>query len=264
MLGLWRELGVGRVSLGVQSLDPAGLKGPLGRLHGPDEAREAARRVLASGAALSVDLIYGWSGQTLEAWERDLKEAADMGAAHVSAYCLTPAAGTPLAESLASGELAPLPDEGLLAEMFGAGAAILGGAGLLRYEVSNFAVPGSECLHNLGYWRRAPYLGLGPSAHSFDGRFRRGNLASLSGWSEALAEGRSPCAFTEEIGSDEERLETIMLGLRLAEGLETSWLDGSPALEGLVREGLLRRGGGRIVPTERGLLVADWLARTLA
>jgi oxygen-independent coproporphyrinogen-3 oxidase len=263
-LGLWREFGVGRVSLGVQSLDPEGLGKALGRTHGPGEARAAARLVLAYGAELSVDLIYGWSGQTPTVWERDLRGAAELGARHVSAYALTPAAGTPLAAWLSSGELAPLPEEGTAASMFLAAGRILGEAGLRRYEVSNFAVPGSECRHNMRYWRRVPYLGLGPSAHTFDGALRRGNLASLSGWSEALRGGRDPAAFTEAIGPDEEKLETLMLGLRLSEGLEAWRLEGSPALEALVGDGLLERAGERIVPSERGMLVADWLARTFS
>jgi oxygen-independent coproporphyrinogen-3 oxidase len=211
-----------------------------------------------------VDLIYGWSGQTLAGWEGDLREAAALGAGHVSAYCLTPAEGTPLVSMLERGVLAPLPGEGILAEMFLASGRILGEAGLRRYEVSNLARPGSECLHNLRYWRRVPYLGLGPSAHSYDGARRWGNLPSLSGWAEALREGRSPLEFSEDIGPEEERLEKVMLGLRLSEGLEDAVLEGAPSLDCLVRDGYLSRAGGRVAPTERGLLVADWLARTLA
>jgi oxygen-independent coproporphyrinogen-3 oxidase len=263
-LRLWRSLGITRISLGAQSFSREGLKSSLGRLHGPEEALRAAEAILKASFSLSLDLIYGWSGQTLAAWEADLRRAASGGACHVSAYSLTVAAGTGLARLLAEGALAPLPGEDALAELFLAAGEILGGSGLFRYEVSNFARPGRECRHNLGYWRRAPYLGLGPSAHSFDGRSRWGNLASLSGWALALKGGRAPVSFRENLGPSEERLESVMLGLRLSEGLEARALEGSPALPGLIRDGLLVRRGFRLAPTERGLLAADYLARTLA
>jgi oxygen-independent coproporphyrinogen-3 oxidase len=264
MIRLWRDLGVTRISLGVQSFDARGLKEALGRLHGASEAFAAAEAVSRSGAELSLDLIYGWNGQSLADWERDLRLAVNLSPGHVSAYCLTPAPGTRLAEMLASGEMPPLPDEGLLAEMFLAAGVILETAGIRRYEVSNFARQGRECQHNLRYWRRTPYLGLGPSAHSFDLATRRGNLASLSGWARALREGGSPLAFSEAIGPREARLETIMLGLRLSEGLEAGELATEPALEEFVRDGYIFREGGRLVPTEKGMLHADYLARRLA
>ncbi|MDR2611572.1 MAG: 30S ribosomal protein S16, partial [Deltaproteobacteria bacterium] len=252
------------LSVGAQSFSEDGLARALGWAHGPGEALRACGAALAAGLELSLDLIFGWGGETLPVWERDLLLARDTGAAHVSCYCLTPADGTDLARALAAGEAAPLPREGELADMFLAAGEILGGGGLRRYEVSNLALPGHECRHNLGYWRRQPYLGLGPAAHSFDGFRRWGNVPSLSGWAGALAEGRPPRAFTEEIGPSEARLEALMLGLRLSEGLDEGALAGARALPGLVAGGFLLRGGGRVAPSEKGLLAADYLARSLA
>jgi oxygen-independent coproporphyrinogen-3 oxidase len=264
MLGLWRGLGATRVSLGVQTFSRLGLEGVLGRTHGPEEAREAASMVLDAGLELSLDLIFGWGGLTPAMWEADLLEAARAGCRHVSAYALDVSGDTELARKLKAGQLPPLPGEGVAAGMFLEAGRVLGGAGLRRYEVSNFAEPGSECRHNLRYWRRVPYLGLGPSAHSFDGSRRRANFRSLARWGKALAEGGSPLELDEALSPEQERLERIMLGMRLAEGLEEGFLDGSPALPGLVGDGFLERRGGRIAPTEKGFLFADFVARTLA
>jgi oxygen-independent coproporphyrinogen-3 oxidase len=147
-----------------------------------------------------------------------------------------------------------------MAEFFLLSGQVLSGEGFRRYEVSNFARPGQESRHNLKYWRRKPYLGLGPAAHSFDGHRRWANAPSVRRWISALAAGARPLAFEETPDEKAVRLEQIMLGLRLAEGLPEAELAGLPRLDGFIASGHLKSEDGRILPTEKGLLVADRLA----
>jgi oxygen-independent coproporphyrinogen-3 oxidase len=261
---IWKAWGASRISLGAQSFSPTALSGPLGRTHGPERTKAAAKAILAEGLELSLDLIFGWPGQTLSDFEEDLNEAALSGARHVSAYSLTPAPGTPLHFRLKNGSLPPLPPEDSMADLFVLAGEVLGSFGFKRYEVSNFAKKGAECRHNLKYWRRIPYLGLGPSSHSFDGLRRFANVPSLSKWADALLRGGNHMEFAEGLDPGQARTEWIMLGLRLSEGLPASELKGSEKLRSLIEEGFLVREGGRIAPTEKGLLAADYLARELA
>jgi oxygen-independent coproporphyrinogen-3 oxidase len=260
----WRELGVTRVSLGAQSFSPRGLSGSLGRSHGVPEILTAIDLINKEGLSLSLDLIFGWSGQNLEDWLSDLRAAVDSGADHLSAYSLTAPPGTRLWESLGSGAAAPLPSEDMVSELFLAAGELLRSFGFRRYEVSNFARPGKECRHNLKYWKRAPYLGLGPAAHSFDGRSRRGNFSSLFGWAEAMEKGKPSFDFSEDIGPSEARLESFLLGLRLSEGIPLSEIRDLDKLAALIRDGFLYKEEGRILPSEKGFLTADYLARELA
>jgi oxygen-independent coproporphyrinogen-3 oxidase len=157
-----------------------------------------------------------------------------------------------------------LPGESLMAELFEVAGQALELRGFFRYEVSNHAVPCFECLHNLKYWRRESYLGLGPSAHSFDGSERLANAASIRRWISALSRGERPLAFRERVTGEMARLESIMLGLRMGEGFDGRLAEGSAKLEGLLADGFLIIEGARIKPTPKGLLAADALARALA
>ena len=257
---LWAESGVTRLSLGVQSLDERWLGEVLGRNHNPDQALEAAALLKDRPFSLSLDLIYGLPSQAPADWGRDLTRALELEPAHLSAYSLTVEPGTPLARSISAGLLSPPPPPDKAAELFLLSGQVLAAAGLRRYEVSNFARPGQESRHNLKYWRRVPYLGLGPAAHSFDGHRRWANVPSVRRWNSALAAGDRPLAFEETLDEKAVRLEQVMLGLRLAEGLPEELLAGSPRLEEFLASGHLVSEAGRIRPTEKGFLVADRLA----
>jgi len=257
---LWAEAGVTRISLGVQSLDERWLGEVLGRGHTPDQTLAAAALLKERPFTLSLDLIYGLPVQAPVDWGRDLTRALDLAPDHFSTYSLTAEPGTPLARSMASGLLPPLPPPDKVAELFLLSGQVLADAGFKRYEVSNFARPGRESRHNLKYWRRSTYLGLGPAAHSFDGRRRWANVSSVRRWASALASGARPLAFEETPDEKAARLEQVMLGLRLAEGLPAEALAASPRLDEFIASGHLERLAGRIHPTEKGFLVADRLA----
>ncbi|MDR2354287.1 MAG: radical SAM family heme chaperone HemW [Deltaproteobacteria bacterium] len=259
----WADWGVNRISLGVQSFSQEVLFHSLGRSHTKQHNYDAISFIKKVGLNLSLDLIYGWSGQTPEDWEADLKVALSFSPKHISAYSLTPSRGTPLYYNLERGLHPPLPPEDTVAELFLMTACILGDGGFQHYEVSNFARRGQVCRHNLKYWRREPYLGLGPAAHSFDGIRRYANLSSLQDWIMALHSGRTHRDFIEDIDLEQAKLESVMLGLRLSEGLSTSQVKGSEKLEFLIEEGYLIQDGNKVIPSEKGFLAADYLARTL-
>ncbi|MDR2724606.1 MAG: radical SAM family heme chaperone HemW [Candidatus Adiutrix sp.] len=257
---LWAEVGVTRLSLGVQSLDERWLGEVLGRGHHPDQALEAAAILKARPFSLSLDLIYGLPSQAPVDWGRDLARALELEPDHLSTYSLTVERETPLARSIEARLFPPPPPPDKLAELFLLSGQVLAEAGFRRYEVSNVARAGRESRHNLKYWRRVPYLGLGPAAHSFDGLSRRANVPSVRRWLSALAAGARPLAFEETPDEKAVRLEQVMLGLRLAEGVPEALLAGSPRLSEFIASGHLRLEAGRLLPTEKGFLVADRLA----
>jgi len=182
-----REIGGTRVSLGVQTLDPAGL-GALGRAHDAATAKAALMCALAADLQVSADLIVGWPGQSIEALTEDVLQLIDLGVRHVSVYALTVETGTPW-ETLVRRGKRRLPDPDHQADMLLAAETALTAAGLEHYEVASYAAPGERARHNLGYWTWQDYLGLGPSAHSAvyaaDGSVtRRGNRRGLPAWRE--------------------------------------------------------------------------------
>ena len=270
-LAAWRELGVAVVSLGVQSFDAAALAF-LGRRHEPERSRSAVELALAAGfRTVSLDLIYGLPGQDEAAWRRELDAAVALGPDHLSCYQLTVEPGTPFGRRRDRGELAELPEPGQAA-LFRLTHRALADAGWPAYEVSSFArEPRHRSLHNRKYWRHAPYLGLGPSAHSFDGRRRRWwNEPRLAAWRARLDRGERPLAGEETLGDAELALERLMLGLRTAEGIDLAafreryGIDllaaNGALLDRLAGEGLARLEEGRLAPTLDGLAVADGLA----
>lgn len=257
---LWAEAGVTRLSLGLQTLDERWLGDVLGRGHSVGQSLAAVEMLRGRPYDLSFDLIYGLPAQKTEDWGADLIRAAELGPQHISAYSLTVSPGTPLARTIADRLLPAPPPPETAADMFLVSDQALLSKGFYRYEVSNFARPGHESRHNLKYWRREPYLGLGPAAHSFDGQRRWGNLRSVRQWLSALASGADPRDFVEDIDERAARLETVMLGLRLTEGLPESVLADSPRLGDYIESGHLIRAEGRVRPSDKGLLVADRLA----
>ncbi len=177
-----------RLNIGVQSFDD-GILAFLGRRHDREQAVAAVTAARIAGIEnIGIDLIYGVPGQGMDAWLATLREAVALNPDHLSCYQLTLEEGTPLAERCRRGEVV-LPDESLQADFFCNTAEFLEENGYIHYEVSNFARPGRESRHNRKYWNHAPYLGLGPAAHSFSGRERRWNRRSVNAYIDDLASG---------------------------------------------------------------------------
>lgn len=260
----YRELGVNRLSLGVQSLDDRELTF-LGRRHDASQALRALAWVREAGFAnLGLDLIYGLPGQTLAAWHRTLEAALNFRPEHLSCYQLTVEEGTPLARWQAAGRFQSLPEE-TERQFFLFTAKFLETQGYLHYEISNFARgPAHKSRHNCKYWNHTSYLGLGPAAHSYrDGR-RWWNHRSLEEYSQALSAGQAPLAGWEVLTPEQQRLESLYLGVRTREGVDLDLLQDTPTreavLEDTVRRGLAEVREGRFVLTREGLVVADHLA----
>ncbi len=219
LLEAWVTAGVNRLSMGVQSFEPDELAA-LGRIH--DAARPGAAMALARAhgiANVSLDLMFGFPGHTEAHWGATLARALSHRPEHVSAYCYIPEPGTPMGDAVAGGELA-LPDTAAQAACYEQLTGTLGEAGFDGYETSNFARPGREARHNLVYWLRRPYLGLGPSAHSLWGGVRWGNHRDTVAWAEALERGEAPEALREHPDADTADEERLMLALRLGSGLD--------------------------------------------
>jgi oxygen-independent coproporphyrinogen-3 oxidase len=261
-----RLSGVNRLSLGVQSFDEAKLA-LLGRLHTARQVRATYRLARKAGFGnVNLDLIYGLPTQDLAQWEADLASAIGLGPEHISLYCLSVEEDTPLAARISDGEL-PTPDPDLAADMYEIGEAKLARAGYVHYEISNWAVPGHECRHNLVYWRNEPYLGFGAGAHSFDGVFRYHNVLSPQEYVERIASGREAVAGREQINRATEMSETVILGLRLREGVSLSDFQArfhvaleeafSSQMRELTELGLVEVDRGALRLTNRGRLLGN-------
>ena len=257
-LDAWRGLGVNRLSIGVQSFVDAELQ-PLGRIHGGAVARSAVAAAVDAGFRTNLDLILGLPGQTRDSFLATLDIALALGVGHVSLYMLDLEQGSPLAVQVGRGR-ATLPDDSLVADLYIEAIESLEAGGLRQYEISNFARAGEECLHNLRYWTRLPYRGLGLGAHSFmDGR-RFANTRDIRRYIES-----APAAtdFSELLGPDEERRETLFLGLRQTGGIDyerVARLCGPEGIEWMdrgLRDGWLQRAGERVAFTPAGFLLSN-------
>jgi oxygen-independent coproporphyrinogen-3 oxidase len=206
---------------------------------------------------VNLDLIYGAHGETLESWERTLAETIALVPEHVSAYALTIEPATPLGRSVARGDV-PEPDPDTQADMFQLACSMLRDAGYGHYEVSNWGRPGYECRHNLGYWRRQPYVGLGAGAHSYRDDRRWWNVRPPEEYLATVERGDLPIGGEETLEAGDAYLEEVFLRLRILEGVPASWIDddrAGPYLDG----GLLVDADGSLVPTERGMLLLNEL-----
>ena len=254
LAGLRRE-GFNRISFGVQSLDTGELAA-LGRAHSPQQAREAILAAHTAGFEnISADLMLAIPGQSADSLSRSVGQLSELPLRHVSAYLLKLEPDVPMAQ-----KKAPLPDEDAAADFYLQCVEQLAGIGFAQYEVSNFARPGYQSRHNLKYWRRQPYLGLGPAAHSFLGGRRFFFPRKL----ECFTDGRPfDHAKNEPVGSIFE--EELMLRLRLTEGFNTALVaelggDHLPLLEEakrLVALGLCRVDGSVVSLTPRGFLLSN-------
>ncbi len=265
----WRSAGVNRVSLGVQSLDDDVLK-RLNRRHSAQQAIEAVQVLERGGIEnVSVDLIYGLPGQTLEGFRCDLQQVLSLPVKHLSAYSLMLEGNTPLARSVSRGEVR-VADEELSGAMFRLLTHEMRCAGFEHYEISNFALPGYRSRHNSSYWKGTPYVGVGPGAHSFDGAHRRFNRPELQAYLQNM--GRPPCE-TEQLTANERSNEQVMVSLRTCEGIDLndfSQRHGEAALRHVMNEAepflqqkLLKLSEGRLSLTYDGIFVSDMVMSEL-
>jgi oxygen-independent coproporphyrinogen-3 oxidase len=219
LLDAWAAAGVNRLSMGAQSFAPEELEA-LGRIHSAARPAEAFAMARAHGfRRLSLDLMFGFPGHTIERWRHTVDAALGLEPEHLSAYCFIPEPGTPLGTAVLTGRQA-LPSAEDQAESYEALASWIEPRAFMPYETSNFCRAGGEARHNLVYWLRRPYVGLGPSAHGLLNRTRYGNHYALERWAAALESGASCEAEREPESEETLALEMMMLGLRLAEGLD--------------------------------------------
>jgi putative oxygen-independent coproporphyrinogen III oxidase len=244
--------GVDRISLGVQSM-ASHVLGSLGRRHDRRNVERAVGAIRRVGlASFNLDLIYGAAGESLEDWAETVRAVVDLEPPHVSAYALTIEAGTPLATRPERH-----PDEDDQADTFEVVDDLLVAAGLENYEISNWAVPGHECRHNVLYWRQEDYRGFGCAAHSHESGRRWWNVRTPDRYVDLVADGASTEAAGEDLDPDVRRFERYELMLRMRDGVPVEVLDGD-ALPGLVE-----RVGERWVLTRAGRLLANDIATRL-
>lgn len=251
----WREMGVTRVSLGVQSVAPHVLAA-LGRPHDPSAAVRALGLVREAGfASFNVDLIYGAAGEGVGDWEATLRTVLGFEPPHVSCYALTVEPGTALA-----GDPSRHPDDDDQAAKYELADAMLSAAGLEWYEISNWARPGHECRHNRLYWSQGDYRGIGCAAHSHEAGRRWWNLRTPERYIAAVRDGRAPVAGSEELDPATQARERAQLALRTRTGVPAEAFEPG-ALDEL--GGLVRADGGRVVLTRAGRLLANEVALRL-
>ena len=259
-----RATGVNRLSLGMQSAVPEVLK-TLDRVHTPGRVLDVVEWAREAGFDnLSLDLIYGTPGESMHDWETSIDVALSLDPDHLSAYSLIVEDGTPMARWIAAGVL-PDVDEDDLADKYIRADELFYAAGFSWYEVSNWSHPGFECQHNLAYWHGDSWRGIGAGAHSHDGRSRWWNSKYPPTYVSAITTGSSPVTSREILTEEQKRIEEIMLGLRLAEGVEYSLLTDSELTraERFLISGHLLRRGSRLICTLKGRLIADGIVRDI-
>jgi oxygen-independent coproporphyrinogen-3 oxidase len=257
-----KKLRVNRISLGVQSWDDNLLK-LLGREHDAHQAEESFRILRAAGFTnINVDLMFGLPGQTVDQWRRTLDKTVALQPEHISTYCLTYEEDTEFFLRQARGEFRQEPDAD--AEFFEMTMAVLEEAGYGHYEISNYARPGFESVHNRAYWLGKDYLGIGPSAVSTVGMQRWQNVRDYRAYIDRVLSGESPGESSEDLTHEMKRTERIALALRTSEGIPASELKSFRSeTNELIALELLRECHGNLVLTRRGKTLADSIAEAL-
>ncbi|MCO7202861.1 radical SAM family heme chaperone HemW [Microbacterium sp. CnD16-F] len=259
--------GVTRLSIGMQSAVPHVLAA-LDRTHDPANIATAVAAARNAGLAVSLDLIYGAPGESLEDWRTSLETATALAPDHVSAYALIVEDGTKLERQIRRGEV-PAPDDDLQADMYELADELLAAAGYGWYEVSNWATNGAQrSRHNLSYWRGQDWWGYGPGAHSHIGGLRWWNVKHPAAYAQRLAVGQSPAAGRERPDAEARRLEDILLRSRIVDGVavDEATAIGRRNVASLIADGLVDGAAavhGTIVLTRRGRLLADAVVRAL-
>ena len=272
-------LPVNRVSMGAQSFNDERLKW-LHRRHTSQQVTEAIERLRDNGIRnISIDLMYGFPGETLDDWRRDIDAVLDLDVEHISAYCLMIEEGTPLAKMIRNGDCpsceersglqgdCPLNEE-LERQMYELLIDKLTAAGYEHYEISNFAKPSYRSRHNSSYWNDTPYIGLGAAAHSYDGHCRSWNVADIHQYIEAIERGELPSEL-EEIDDDTHYNDRITVALRTSDGLDLTTLSDRhrcycmKEAQRFLNDGLLKLSDNRLTLTRKGLFVSDYIMSTL-
>jgi oxygen-independent coproporphyrinogen-3 oxidase len=270
-LAVLRDIGVNRLSLGVQSFSPDWLDA-LGRLHTREQVYRAYDRIRAAGFAnVNLDLMFALPGQTEADWESDLREAVRLGPEHLSTYCLTFEEDTAMWVKLSQGKI-KLDVEREIA-LYERTWEWLGEAGFAQYEISNFAQPGRECRHNVNTWAMHEWVGLGPSAASQHRGRRSKNIADLAQWLEGVAAGERATEDAVTLSPALLAEDALIFGLRQNRGValagwrarapEAPWAEWDERLGRLAAEGLLERRGDVVWLTHRGRLLADRIGSEL-
>ena len=261
-LSALRGNGFTRISLGLQSVVPHVLR-VLEREHSPQRGLDAARWASEAGFEhVSLDLIYGTPGESLDDWRASLDAVTNTPVDHVSAYSLIVEEGTRLAMQVRRGTV-PMPDDDDLADKYLAAEEALAGLGFDNYEVSNWARPGGECRHNLAYWRGDDWWGIGPGAHSHVGGVRFWNRKHPRSYAQALAEGNSPALAREVLDDEQRRVERVLLELRLREGLPLEVLTPTERARLASMGDLVEVFGDRVRVAKGARLLADGVIRDL-
>ncbi|MFA4918470.1 MAG: radical SAM family heme chaperone HemW [Thermodesulfovibrionales bacterium] len=262
------EAGANRFSIGVQSFQDDELKF-LGRIHNSGDATRTIETLIKHGIEnFSIDLMYGIPGQTMDSWKASLRNAVELSPTHISTYELTLEENTPLYAIIKSDTIA-MPNEDLILEMYNHTIDYLAGHGYEHYEISNFALPGFKCSHNLNYWNRGEYIGAGAGAHSFVNRVRTNNIADVNRYIDSLNSGIIPETESFMITPAESLKEIIFLGLRKTEGINakdnpsstiydrealTKLIDASGEL---IREGYLELNEDYLRLTRKGIVISN-------
>ena len=256
----WREIGINRLSIGIQSFDDDLLR-LIGRRHTAAEACEAVRMAQAAGFDnISIDLMYALPTQTMQQWQNDVQTALRLGVQHISSYGLIYEEGTAITKLLYNNKIEPI-DEELEMQMYDYLIEQLTAHGFEHYEVSNFALSGRRSRHNSSYWNDTPYLGLGAGAHSYDGQCRQWNIADLDGYiRQALAHQLSP--EIEHLSDEDRHTERVMLGLRTNRGVAKKDIDMRQA-EKYIAQGLLEDKGEFVAATTQGFHILNRIIEEL-
>ena len=266
-LAVLKAAGFTRVSFGMQSAVPHVLK-VLDRTHTPSRVPQVVQWAREAGLAVSLDLIYGTPGESLDDWRYSLETALSYQPDHISAYALIVEDGTKLAAQMRRGEVPGIDDDDH-ADKYELADQLISAAGLGWYEVSNWArTPEQACRHNLAYWRGDDWWGIGPGAHSHVGGVRWWNVKHPTAYAGRLAQGASPAAGRETLDGETRTVERIMLEARLQAGLEVATLSavGRHQVAGLIADGLVDPAAafrGRLVLTLKGRLLADAVVRRI-
>lgn len=273
------RLGINRVSMGAQTFDNERLRF-LHRRHTATQVRQAVTALRNAGIHnISIDLMYGFPGETLDDWQRDIDAALSLDVEHLSAYCLMVEEGTPLAKMVRNGDCpsceersglqgdCPLNEE-LERQMYELLIDKLTAVGYEHYEISNFSKPGYRSRHNSSYWNDTPYVGLGAAAHSYDGHCRSWNVADIHQYIEAIERGELPSE-QEEIDGDTHYNDRITVALRTSDGLDLTTLSDRhrhycmKEAQRFLDDGLLQLCDNRLSLTRKGLFVSDYMMSSL-
>ena len=256
----WRAIGINRLSIGIQSFNDRLLQ-LVGRRHNAKQAIQAVRTAQAEGINnISIDLMYALPTQSMEEWQADIELALELNVPHISSYGLIYEEGTSLSQLLEQGRITAI-DEEVEMRMYDQLVDQLTQHGYEHYEVSNFSLPGRHSKHNSSYWKDSPYLGLGASAHSYDGKKRWWNVANIDQYI-TLAMSHSLTPEQEIIGKEERHMELVMLGLRTSEGVKCSIVNMDKA-QTYISQGLLQIKGENLVATTKGYHILNRIIEDL-